>query len=564
MRWFFFVVSWKRPMTRTNWEQRERERERERETWSNQRGCHLADLLIWHHGDQWRRKKKKKNEKDQRKTRPFLRPRSRPWGTRHRLFSVFYRVLPSFTEFYRVFLFARLYRVRMGLTVILSVDKRFHRVFFSGLPSFTEFYRVLPSFTEFFFLLGFTGFEWVLLWFFRLIKGLLHWTGFFTEFYWVSFCFTGFLLGFTGCYSVLLGFSRFYWVPHGLPGFYRFLLGLTRFYWVLLGFTRYNWVSLGFIEFYAVLLSFIGYYWVLIDLIWVLPGFTFFLCFSGFYYVLLGWTTFYWVLPYLNGFYRFLLGFTGFYWVLLIFTGFYCVLLGFTRFYWVLLGFTGFYPFFYWVLLIFTGFYCVLLGFTGFYWVFTGFFFWVLPRFEEKTGRTGTGVTTRSSNECGPVTNESQSARRRPRRDADVDQWRAPARPAHGQWGRSTGRQLLSVCVCVCVCLCVDTVSDTCSFWSAVTLIGSLKPMTSSVTFPSRRVHHGARAAFRNLGHKGVHLLFCFLFCFVLFCFCSPFGTRMYIQPILTGFYWASFGFVWCYETFEFHLIRITMKHFVS
>ena len=109
------------------------------------------------------------------------------------------------------------------------------------------------------------------------------------------------------------------------------------------------------------------------------------------------------------------------------------VLLGFTRFYWVLLGFTGFYPFFYWVLLIFTGFYCVLLGFTGFYWVFTGFFFWVLPRFEEKTGRTGTGVTTRSSNECGPVTNESQSARRRPRRDADVDQWRAPARPAHGQ-----------------------------------------------------------------------------------------------------------------------------------
>ena len=159
MRWFFFLSFPGKGRWLGRIENKERERERERETWSNQRGCHLADLLIWHHGDQWRRKKKKKNEKDQRKTRPFLRPRSRPWGTRHRLFSVFYRVLPSFTEFYRVFLFARLYRVRMGFTVILSVDQRFtalNWVFYRVLLGFILFYRV---FTRFYWvLLSFIGF----------------------------------------------------------------------------------------------------------------------------------------------------------------------------------------------------------------------------------------------------------------------------------------------------------------------------------------------------------------------------------------------------------------------
>ena len=39
------------------------------------------------------------------------------------------RVLPSFTEFYRV----------------TSIIRQFHRV----LPGFTEFYRVLPSFVKF-------------------------------------------------------------------------------------------------------------------------------------------------------------------------------------------------------------------------------------------------------------------------------------------------------------------------------------------------------------------------------------------------------------------------------
>ena len=44
----------------------------------------------------------------------------------------------------------------------------------------------------------------------------------------------GFLLGFTGFYWVLLGFTEFYWVLLGFTGFYRVF---SRFYWVLLGFT---------------------------------------------------------------------------------------------------------------------------------------------------------------------------------------------------------------------------------------------------------------------------------------------------------------------------------------
>ena len=62
----------------------------------------------------------------------------------------------------------------------------------------------------------------------------------------------------------LLGFTGFYWVLLGFTGFYLVLLGFTGFYWVLLGFTGFYWVLLGFIRFYWVLLGFIGFYWVLL------------------------------------------------------------------------------------------------------------------------------------------------------------------------------------------------------------------------------------------------------------------------------------------------------------
>ena len=186
-----------------------------------------------------------------------------------------------------------------------------------------------------------------------------------------SFCcfFFKFLLGFTGFNRVLLSFTCI-------------LLGLTEFDWVWLGFTGFyrvplgfDWVLLGLIEFYWVLpssigvgLGFTGFYEINLDL----PSFAGLLGFTRFYWLLLGFTGFYLVLLSFTEFYWVLLGFIGFYLVLPSFTGLCCDLLGFTgfllgytRFYWVLLGFTGFY----WVLLGFTGFERVLMGFTGFWLV---------------------------------------------------------------------------------------------------------------------------------------------------------------------------------------------------
>ena len=82
----------------------------------------------------------------------------------------------------------------------------------------------------------------------------------FTGFYWI-------LPGFTGFYSVLPGFTGFYWVLLGFPGFYRVLLDFTGFLWVLLGFyglilnfTGFYWVLLGFAGLYRVVQGFIGFY----------------------------------------------------------------------------------------------------------------------------------------------------------------------------------------------------------------------------------------------------------------------------------------------------------------
>ena len=71
--------------------------------------------------------------------------------------------------------------------------------------------------------------------------------------------FTGFLLGFTGFYWVLKGFIGFYWVPMGFTGYYWVLLGFTGYYWVLLGFNGFYWVFMGFPGFYWVLRGFTGF-----------------------------------------------------------------------------------------------------------------------------------------------------------------------------------------------------------------------------------------------------------------------------------------------------------------
>ena len=60
-----------------------------------------------------------------------------------------------------------------------------------------------------------------------------------------------FLLGFTGFYWVLSDFTRINWV---LMGLFWVLLGFTGFYWVLSDFTRINWVLMSL---FWVLLGFI-------------------------------------------------------------------------------------------------------------------------------------------------------------------------------------------------------------------------------------------------------------------------------------------------------------------
>ena len=157
-----------------------------------------------------------------------------------KLFSIFYRVLLGFTEF---FLIAFMSLSDFKASRQNSRDSRpffspsnfpseFHSQFDSilGHPTviLTEFYLLFVLVTSVFLfwhaeshLLGFTGFSFRASGLLTISKlTLLGFTQFFFKFF---SAFTGFYLvlrGFTSFYLVLLGFTGFYLVLRGFTGFY--------------------------------------------------------------------------------------------------------------------------------------------------------------------------------------------------------------------------------------------------------------------------------------------------------------------------------------------------------
>ena len=148
----------------------------------------------------------------------------------------FYRVLPSFTGFYRVLLgFAQLvwvdlsfngsHRVLMVFVGALLGSSQIYLVFF--LLGFTEFHEFLTNFRDDY-LFSAPGSQFLIFF------------GYLSEFYlfhlslkWTSTWFLFYLMGFLSVYRFKLDFYEF------LPGFNVFLPGFDWFYWVLLGFTGF-------------------------------------------------------------------------------------------------------------------------------------------------------------------------------------------------------------------------------------------------------------------------------------------------------------------------------------
>ena len=118
-----------------------------------------------------------------------------------RSFTEFYRVLPSFTEFYHLFFITH----PTGL-YSLFLDKS------QVGDSFIEFYWVLPSFT---------GFDWVLPGFYRVLPSFDSVLPSLIGFYLVLLDFKGFYRVLRSFDSVLPSFLGFYWVLPGLTEFYR-------------------------------------------------------------------------------------------------------------------------------------------------------------------------------------------------------------------------------------------------------------------------------------------------------------------------------------------------------
>ena len=133
-------------------------------------------------------------------------------------------------------------------------ERRRNRIFRFGpgryrvLPSFTEFYRVFPSLVRPVFtprrytkvLLGFTGFWICLTVFFKGYRFLLGFTqvlrvwSIFIEFYRVLPSFTEFFRRWSDRYSRHGATPRFYWVLLDYESVELFFLKVTDFYWVLL------------------------------------------------------------------------------------------------------------------------------------------------------------------------------------------------------------------------------------------------------------------------------------------------------------------------------------------
>ena len=187
-----------------------------------------------------------------------------------------YCVVPSFTEFYRVF-----YRVvpscslsirlldfqitgsfhkincltklmafyRVFLLMRFVTEDSVWRVSYLVLPSFTEFYRVfyrvVPSCSLSIRLLDFqiTGS-------FHKINCLTKLMAFYRVFLLMRFVTEDSVWRVS--YLVLPSFTGFYRVLQGFTGFYRVLPSLIGFYRVLPSFTEFNRVLLGFTEFYRV------------------------------------------------------------------------------------------------------------------------------------------------------------------------------------------------------------------------------------------------------------------------------------------------------------------------
>ena len=119
------------------------------------------------------------------------------------------------------------------------------------LPGFNHFYRVhLGCYRVW---MGFIGFSLGFIQLCRVFIGFhnLNWvfTGFYTEF----------ILGFTGFHWVLPAFTGLNWL---LLGYSEFKLVSISYTESLLGFKGFHWVSLGFMGFYWILLGFKGFYWV--------------------------------------------------------------------------------------------------------------------------------------------------------------------------------------------------------------------------------------------------------------------------------------------------------------
>ena len=168
----------------------------------------------------------------------------------------FYRVLPSFTGFYLVFIgFLGFLHGLAQFLVLRSAQRRLatEPLF---LPSFTEFYRVLPSFTGFYWIwLGLTYFHGILpgiiKFFFVLLVFFSRFSLLgFAQFHWVASTFDRLYVTTT----LVTSFNWFYWVSPHHNGFYPDFLGFLGFYLVLLGLNLIDWiVSISF--FYRILMD---------------------------------------------------------------------------------------------------------------------------------------------------------------------------------------------------------------------------------------------------------------------------------------------------------------------
>ena len=185
----------------------------------------------------------------------------------------FYRVLPSFTGFYLVFIgFLGFLHGLAQFLVLRSAQRRLatEPLF---LPSFTEFYRVLPSFTGFYWIwLGLTYFHGILpgiiKFFFVLLVFFSRFSLLgFAQFHWVASTFDRLYVTTT----LVTSFNWFYWVSPHHNGFYPDFLGFLGFYLVLLGLNLIDWiVSISFFtgswwiqpQFTALVTSFHGFDWV--------------------------------------------------------------------------------------------------------------------------------------------------------------------------------------------------------------------------------------------------------------------------------------------------------------